>query len=61
MNFLSKLNIYDDNEVVVVLVENSKVKKISYILPDLQIDTIDKFVNKSFEELNIIITSLKVH
>jgi len=54
-------NIHDGDKVAVIFKENGHVRAIGRIGQDLWVDVDDKFVKKTFEELDIIITSLKVH
>ncbi len=54
-------NIYDGDKVAVLFEANGDIRAISSIGQDSWIDVTDKFVNKTFKELNIVITSLKVH
>ncbi len=54
-------NICDGDRVAVIFGDDGYVLAIGNIGEDLWIDTTDKFVKKTFKELNIIITSLKVY
>lgn len=54
-------NIHDGDKVAVLYEANGHVRAIGCIGQDSWIDAEDKFVKKTFEELNIVITSLKVH
>lgn len=54
-------HICDGDTVAVIFGNDGNVIAIGCIGNDLWIDTTDKFALKTFEELNIVITSLKVH
>ena len=54
-------HIYDGDKVVVVFEDDGHVLAIGKIGEDAWIDTTDKFVRKTFSELHIVITSLKVY
>jgi len=54
-------HIYDGDKVAVLFEANGSVRAIGSLGEDSWIDAGDKFVKKTFEELNIIITSLKVY
>lgn len=53
--------IYNGDKVVVLFEANGSVRAIGSIRRDSWIDVTDKFVKKTFKELNIVITSLKVY
>ena len=57
----NEAHIYDGDKVAVIFGENGDVIAIRSIGEDSWIDTTARFVNKTFEELNVIITSLKVY
>lgn len=54
-------HIYEGDKVAIIFGENGIVKAIGRLGADLWIDTNDKFVKKTFAELNIVITSLEVY
>lgn len=54
-------NIYDGDKVAILFGANGSVRAIGRAGQDSWIDVTDKFVKKTFKELNIVITSLKVH
>ena len=54
-------HIHDGDKVSIIFKANGLVRAIGCIGEDLWIDADDKFVKKTFEELNIVITSLKVY
>lgn len=54
-------HINEGDKVAVIFENDGRVRAIGCIGKDLWIDTCDGFVKKTFEELNIIITSLKVY
>lgn len=54
-------NIYDGERVAVIFGDDSRVLAIGKIGDDMWIDTADKFAKKTFAELNICITSLRVY
>lgn len=54
-------NIYDGDKVAILFGKDHRVIAIGCIGQDSWIDVNDKFVNKTFKELNIAIMSLKVH
>ena len=60
-NNFEQANIHDGDKVAVLYGANGRVRAIGCIGQDSWIDAEDKFVKKTFEELDIIITSLKVH
>ena len=53
--------IYDGDKVVVIFEDDGHVLAIGSTGKDLWIDVTDKFVKKTFAELNIAIESLKVY
>ena len=54
-------HIYDGDKVAVIFGDDGRVRAIGNTGEDAWIDTTDKFVKKTFAELNIVITSLKVY
>lgn len=54
-------HIYDGDKVAVIFGNDGCVLAIGNTGEDAWIDTTDKFVKKTFAELNIVITSLKVY
>lgn len=54
-------HIHEGDKVAVIFGNDGKVLAIGKTGEDAWIDTTDKFVKKTFEELNIFITSLKVY
>lgn len=54
-------HIYDGDKVAVIFRNDGCVLAIGNTGEDAWIDTTDKFVKKTFAELNIVITSLKVY
>jgi len=54
-------HIYDGDKVAVIFGDDGRVLAIGNIGEDTWIDTNDKFIKKTFAELNIVITSLKVY
>ncbi len=54
-------HIYDGDKVAVIFGDDGCVLAIGSMGEDAWIDTTDKFVKKTFAELNIVITSLKVY
>ena len=54
-------HINDGDKVAILFESNGRVRAIGRIGWDLWIDVKDKFAKKTFEELNIVITSLKVY
>ncbi len=54
-------NIYDGDKVAILYMKNGAVRAIGKIGHDSWIDVADNFVNKTFKELDISISSLKVH
>jgi len=54
-------HIFDGERVAVIFGDDSRVLAIGNIGDDMWIDTTDKFTKKTFEELNICITSLRVY
>jgi len=56
-----KAHIYDGKKVAVIFADDGHVLAIGNTGKDLWIDTTDKFACKTFAELNIVITSLKVY
>lgn len=54
-------HIYDGEKVAVIFGDNGRVLAIGNTGTDEWIDTTDKFIKKTFAELNIIITSLEVY
>lgn len=56
-----KAHINDGDKVSVIFGDDGHVLAIGNSGEDVWIDTTDKFVKKTFAELNIIITSLKVY
>ena len=57
----NKAHIYDGDIVSVIFEDNGHVLAIGNIGEDVWIDVNDKFIKKTFAELNIVITSLKVY
>lgn len=57
----NQANIYDGDKVAILFETNGRVRAIGSLGQDSWIDVEDKFVKKTFKELNIVITSLKVH
>jgi len=57
----SEAHIYDGNKVAVLFGDDGKIIAIGNIGEDAWIDVTDGFVKKTFENLNITITSLKVY
>lgn len=57
----SEAHIYDGDKVAVIFDKNSHVVAIGNIGEDTWIDVTDEFSKKTFAELNITITSLKVY
>lgn len=60
-NNFKQAYIHDGDKVAVIFDEHGYVRAIGCIGKDLWIDVDDKFVAKTFKELNIKINSLKVH
>lgn len=56
-----KAHIYDGNKVAIIFGDDGNVLAIGKIGEDAWIDTTDKFVKKTFAQLNINIKSLKVY
>lgn len=54
-------HIYDGDKVAVIFGDDGCVLAIGSMGEDAWIDTTDKFVKKTFAELNIVIKSLKVY
>lgn len=54
-------HIYEGNKVAVIFKNDGNIIAIGSLGADLWIDVTDKYVKKTFEELNIVITSLKVY
>ena len=57
----NEAHIYDGDKVAVIFGDDGRVLAIGNTGEDAWIDTTDKFVKKTFAELNIVITSLKVY
>ena len=57
----NEAHIYDGDKVAVIFGDDGRVLAIGNTGSDAWIDTTDKFVKKTFSELNIVITSLKVY
>jgi len=55
------VHIYEGDKVAVIFKDNGQILAIGNTGEDAWIDTTDKFVKKTFAELNIVITSLKVY
>lgn len=56
-----KVHISDGDRVAIIFKEDRHIRAIGTIGRDCWIDVDDSFSIKTFEELNIVITSLKVH
>ena len=56
-----KAHIYDGDKVAVIFEKDGRVLAIGNLGEDAWIDTTDKYVKKTFAELNLVITSLKVY
>lgn len=54
-------HIYDGNKVAVIFGDGGYVLAIGCMGEDAWVDATDKFVKKTFSDLNIVITSLKVY
>ena len=54
-------HIHEGDMIAVIFDNDGNVLAIGSLGEDLWIDVTDKFVKKTFEELNIVITSLKVY
>lgn len=54
-------HIYEGDKVAVIFKDDGQILAIGNTGEDAWIDTTDKFVKKTFAELNIVITSLKVY
>ena len=57
----NKAHIYDGDKVAVIFGDDGRVLAIGNTGEDSWIDATDKFAKKTFAELNIVITSLKVY
>ena len=57
----NQAHIFDENKVAVIFGDDDCVLAIGNIGEDVWIDATDKFVRKTFAQLNINITSLKVY
>lgn len=57
----NKAHIYDGNQVALIFGEDGRVLAIGNQGEDVWIDVTDNFAKKTFAELNIVITSLKVY
>jgi hypothetical protein len=54
-------HIHEGDKIAVIFENDCNVIAIGSLGEDLWIDVTDKFVKKTFEELNIVITSLRVY
>ncbi len=57
----NKAHIHEGDEVAVIFGKDGDVIAIGSLGEDSWIDVTDKFTKKSFEDLNIVITSLRVY
>ena len=57
----NKAHIYDGDKVSILFGDDGRVLAIGNSGEDVWIDTSDKFAKKTFADLNIVITSLKVY
>ena len=59
--FFKEAHIYEGNKVAVIFGNDGNIIAIGNFGEDLWIDATDKLVKKTFKELNIVVTSLKVY